>query len=93
RAMGTDPFLLLLDEPAAGMNPQETKDLVDLILRIRDEENISILLIEHDMSLVMNLSERIYVVDYGKLIAAGKPEEIKNNKEVIKAYLGEDIDA
>jgi len=93
RAMGTDPFLLLLDEPAAGMNPQETKDLVDLILRIRDEENISILLIEHDMSLVMNLSERIYVVDYGKLIASGKPEEIKNNKEVIKAYLGEDIDA
>lgn len=93
RAMGTDPFLLLLDEPAAGMNPQETNDLVDLIFRIRDDENISILLIEHDMSLVMNLSERIYVVDYGKLIATGKPEEIKNNKEVIKAYLGDDIDA
>ncbi len=93
RAMGTDPFLLLLDEPAAGMNPQETNDLVDLIFRIRDEENISVLLIEHDMSLVMSLSERIYVVDYGKLIATGIPEEIKNNKEVIKAYLGEDIDA
>jgi branched-chain amino acid transport system ATP-binding protein len=93
RAMGTDPFLLLLDEPAAGMNPQETNDLVDLIWRIRDEEKISVLLIEHDMSLVMNLSERIYVVDYGKLIATGKPEEIKNNKDVIKAYLGDDIDA
>ncbi len=93
RAMGTDPFLLLLDEPAAGMNPQETNELVDLILRIRDDEKISVLLIEHDMSLVMNLSERIYVVDYGKLIATGKPEEIKNNKEVIKAYLGEDVDA
>lgn len=93
RAMGTDPYLLLLDEPAAGMNPQETNDLVDLILKIRDEEKISVLLIEHDMSLVMNLSDRIYVVDYGKLIATGVPEEIKNNKEVIKAYLGEDIDA
>lgn len=93
RAMGTNPFLLLLDEPAAGMNPHETKDLVDLILRIRDEEDISILLIEHDMSLVMNLSERIYVVDYGKLIATGSPQEIKTNKEVIKAYLGDEIDA
>ncbi len=93
RAMATDPFLLLLDEPAAGMNPQETNDLVDLIQRLRKEDNLSILLIEHDMSLVMTLSERIYVVDYGKLIAEGSPEEIKNNKEVIKAYLGEDIDA
>ncbi|MBB6481371.1 ABC transporter ATP-binding protein [Spirochaeta isovalerica] len=93
RAMGTDPFLLLLDEPAAGMNPHETKDLVDLILRIRDDEKISVLLIEHDMSLVMNLSERIYVVDYGKLIATGSPQEIKTNKEVIKAYLGEEVDA
>jgi branched-chain amino acid transport system ATP-binding protein len=93
RAMATDPFLLLLDEPAAGMNPQETNDLVDLIERLRKEDNLSILLIEHDMSLVMTLSERIYVVDYGKLIAQGNPQEIKNNKEVIKAYLGEDIDA
>ena len=93
RAMATDPFLLLLDEPAAGMNPQETKDLVDLIQRLRKEDDLSILLIEHDMSLVMSLSERIYVVDYGKLIADGSPMEIKNNKEVIKAYLGEDIDA
>lgn len=93
RAMATEPFLLLLDEPAAGMNPQETNDLVDLIQRLRKEDNISILLIEHDMSLVMTLSERIYVVDYGKMIAEGSPLEIKNNPEVIKAYLGEDIDA
>jgi len=93
RAMATNPFLLLLDEPAAGMNPHETKDLVDLIQKLRKEENVSILLIEHDMSLVMSLSERIYVVDYGKLIAEGTPQEIKNNKDVIKAYLGEDIDA
>ncbi|MBN2628501.1 MAG: ABC transporter ATP-binding protein [Spirochaetales bacterium] len=89
RAMATDPFLLLLDEPAAGMNPQETRELVDTINFIRDEENITILLIEHDMSLVMTLSERIYVVDYGQLIAEGAPEEIKANPDVIKAYLGE----
>lgn len=93
RAIATDPFLLLLDEPAAGMNPQETKDLDDTIVRIRDTEGITILLIEHDMSLVMSLSERIYVVDYGKLIASGAPEDIKKNPEVIKAYLGEDADA
>ncbi len=89
RAMATDPFLLLLDEPAAGMNPKETRELVDTINFIRDEENITILLIEHDMSLVMTLSERIYVVDYGQLIAEGAPEEIKANPDVIKAYLGE----
>ncbi len=93
RALATDPFLLLLDEPAAGMNPQETKELDDLILKIRDEEKVSILLIEHDMKLVMSLSDRIFVVDYGKKIAQGTPEEIKNNPVVIKAYLGEDIDA
>ena len=93
RAMATDPFLLLLDEPAAGMNPQETSALDDLILQIRDEEGISILLIEHDMKLVMSLSERIYVVDYGKKIGEGSPEEIRNNAVVIKAYLGEEIDA
>ncbi len=93
RAMATNPFLLLLDEPAAGMNPLETKELDDLIVRIRDEEGISILLIEHDMKLVMSLSDRIYVVDYGKKIAQGSPEDIKNDPAVIKAYLGEDADA
>lgn len=93
RAMATDPFILLLDEPAAGMNPQETLELDELIVRIRDKEDISILLIEHDMKLVMSLSDRIYVMDYGKKIADGTPLEIKNNPAVIKAYLGEDIDA
>ena len=93
RAMATEPFILLLDEPAAGMNPQETKELDDLILWIRDNEKISILLIEHDMQLVMSLSDRIFVVDYGKKIAQGTPAEIKNNPAVIKAYLGEEIDA
>ncbi len=93
RAMATDPFLLLLDEPAAGMNPQETKDLDELIVRIRDTEKISILLIEHDMKLVMSLSDRIYVLDYGKKIAQGTPEKIKEDPAVIKAYLGEPLDA
>lgn len=93
RAMATEPFVLLLDEPAAGMNPQETKSLEKLILRIRDTEGISIFLIEHDMSLVMSLSERIYVMDYGKLIATGTPQEVKNNPDVIRAYLGEDESA
>lgn len=93
RALATEPFLLLLDEPAAGMNPQETRELDDLISKIRDEENISILLIEHDMKLVMSLSDRIFVVDYGRKIAQGTPHEIKNNPAVIKAYLGEDVDA
>jgi branched-chain amino acid transport system ATP-binding protein len=93
RAMATDPFLLLLDEPAAGMNPQETKELDDLIVWIRDNEKISILLIEHDMKLVMSLSDKIFVMDYGKKIAEGTPDQIKNNPVVIKAYLGEDADA
>jgi len=93
RAMATEPFLLLLDEPAAGMNPQETKDLDDLIVWIRDNENISILLIEHDMKLVMSLSDKIFVMDYGKKIAEGTPEQIKTNPIVIKAYLGDDADA
>jgi branched-chain amino acid transport system ATP-binding protein len=93
RALATEPFLILLDEPAAGMNPQETLELDDLITRIRDEEGISILLIEHDMKLVMSLSDRIYVMDYGKKIAQGTPEQIRNNPVVIKAYLGEEIDA
>lgn len=93
RALATDPFLLLLDEPAAGMNPQETKELDKLIVKLRDTEDLSILLIEHDMNLVMSLSENIYVMDYGKLIASGTPEEIKNNPKVIEAYLGEESDA
>ena len=93
RALATEPFLLLLDEPAAGMNAQETKALDDLIIRLRSDMKVSILLIEHDMKLVMSLSDRIYVVDYGKKIAEGNPEEIKSNPAVIKAYLGEDIDA
>ena len=92
RALATDPFLLLLDEPAAGMNPQETKDLDDLIIWLRDNENVSILLIEHDMKLVMSLSDNIHVVDYGKKIAEGTAEEIKNNPLVIKAYLGDDAE-
>lgn len=93
RALATDPFLLLLDEPAAGMNPQETRDLERLIVRLRDTESVSIFLIEHDMSLVMSLSERIYVMDYGRLIATGTPAEVKNNPDVIKAYLGEEVSA
>lgn len=89
RALATDPFLLLLDEPVAGMNPHETKELEETINLIREQEKVTILLIEHDMSLVMNVSERIYVLDYGRLIAEGTPHEIKGNREVIKAYLGE----
>jgi len=93
RALATEPFLLLLDEPAAGMNPQETHDLDELIVRIRDEGKISILLIEHDMKLVMNISDRIYVMEYGKKIAQGTPQEIRENPKVIEAYLGEESDA
>jgi branched-chain amino acid transport system ATP-binding protein len=93
RAIATDPFLLLLDEPAAGMNPQETKELEALMFRIRNEGKISILLIEHDMRLVMSLSDCVYVMDYGEMIARGTPQQIRVNPEVIKAYLGEDVHA
>jgi branched-chain amino acid transport system ATP-binding protein len=89
RALATDCKVLLLDEPAAGMNPTETSELMDIIHLIRKKFNISVLLIEHDMNLVMNICERLIVIDYGVIIAKGTPEEIKNNPKVIGAYLGE----
>lgn len=89
RAIATDPKIILLDEPAAGMNPTETDELMETIKHIKDKFNISILLIEHDMKLVMGICERIIVLNYGRIIASGTPEQIKNNKEVITAYLGE----
>ncbi len=91
RALATNPVLLLLDEPAAGMNPAETSHLMDIIAFIRKKFDLTILLIEHDMSLVMKICERIYVLDYGMVIAEGTPEEIQGNKRVIEAYLGEAV--
>ena len=88
RALATDPKLLLLDEPAAGMNPSETAELMENIVKIRDTFGIAIMLIEHDMSLVMNICEGICVLNFGKVIAKGTAEEIQNNDAVIEAYLG-----
>lgn len=89
RALATDPSILLLDEPAAGMNPQETEELMDTIKLLKTKFKISILLIEHDMKLVMGICERIVVIDYGRIIAKGSPKDIRKNPDVIKAYLGE----
>ena len=93
RALAAEPKLLLLDEPAAGMNPQETEELTAFISEIRDRFRLTVFLIEHHMNLVMNISERIYVLDFGKLIAQGTPAEIQNDKRVIDAYLGVSGDA
>ena len=93
RALATNPTLLLLDEPAAGMNPQETLELAEFIREIRTKFNKTVLLIEHHMDLVMNIADRIYVLDFGKLIAQGTPDEIQNNERVIDAYLGVADDA
>lgn len=93
RALATSPSLLLLDEPAAGMNPKETDQLTEFIRQIRQQYNLTIFMIEHHMDLVMEISDRIYVLDFGNTIAEGNPEEIQNNQRVITAYLGEDEDA
>ena len=93
RALASEPSLLLLDEPAAGMNPQETNELTEFIGRIRDDFKLTVFMIEHHMDLVMDISDRIYVLDFGKLIANGTPDEIQNNQRVIDAYLGVADDA
>lgn len=93
RALATQPKLLLLDEPAAGMNPQETQELTAFIGRIRTDFKLTVFIIEHHMDLVMDISDRIYVLDFGKLIASGTPAEVQNNQRVIDAYLGVSEDA
>ena len=93
RALATKPSLLLLDEPAAGMNPQETDELGDFIRSIKEQFQLTVFMIEHHMNLVMDISDRIYVIDFGKQIAAGVPTEIQNDPRVIDAYLGVDEDA
>jgi len=90
RALATEPQILLLDEPAAGMNPQETQELTEYIRQIRDEYKLTVFIIDHHMDLVMQISERIYVLDFGKMISSGTPEEIRNDQRVIDAYLGTD---
>ena len=88
RALALKPKVLLLDEPTAGMNPQESLQFNDFVYRVRDEKDLSVLLIEHDMSVIMKVSERITVLDRGALIAEGTPDDIRNNQQVIEAYLG-----
>jgi branched-chain amino acid transport system ATP-binding protein len=91
RALAVKPRLLLLDEPTAGMNPSETTEMITLIRRLRDELGTTVLLIEHDMRVIMNISEQISVLDYGTKIAEGTPEEIQNNPKVVEAYLGRSV--
>lgn len=93
RALATQPKVLLLDEPAAGLNPSEVRDFIHLVKELRDEFQFSIVIIEHRMEVIMELSKRIYVLNFGKLLASGSPDAIRNNKEVLEAYIGEEDEA